>query len=375
VPSGHLVFARQGSLWAQRFDLNRLEAVGQEVVVLQALEVGAFSVPYTFSRDGLLAYMPGETGLVLGAGGAPRTLVWVDSAGREEALPLPIRQYEGPELSPDGRRVAVSVAEGTSTDLWVYDVTNGASLRLTRNGTFAWKSPIWSPDGQRIYFGEASPATGAVDVYSVPADGSGDPEQMLSTETSDHPAGVSPDGSTLIFRRVFADGPADVIAVRLQGEPAETRVLGGDFVSGNASMSPDGRWLAYFSDESGQREVYIQPYPGPGPKTPVSIGGGQEVRWSDDGSELYYRNGQSIMAVSVQTGSTLSVGQPRPLLADDYRNGFAINGTREYDVAPDGRFLMMREGIVDPDADPDQYDHLVLVDNWFDELRRLVPED
>ena len=131
VPSGHLVFARQGALWAQRFDPERVATAGQEVVVLQALEVGAFGVPYTFSASGLLAYMPGETGLVLGAGTAPRTMVWVDRAGREEALPLPTRSYEGHELSPDGRRIAVSITDGTSADLWVYDVESGASPQIS----------------------------------------------------------------------------------------------------------------------------------------------------------------------------------------------------------------------------------------------------
>ena len=212
-------------------------------------------------------------------------------------------------------------------------------------------------------------------MFSVPSDGSGEPEQMLSTESTDNPTDVSPDGSALLFRRAYADGSTDLTAVQLQGEPAETRVLGGDFMNGNATISPDGRWLAYFSDESGQREVYIQPYPGPGPKTPVSIGGGEEVRWSADGSELYYRNGQSLMAVPIQTGSTLVVGRPQPLFDDTFRNGVAINGAREYDVGPDGRFLMMRVGTADPNVDPNQYDHFVFVDNWFDELRRLVPED
>jgi hypothetical protein len=163
--------------------------------------------------------------------------------------------------------------------------------------------------------------------------------------------------------------------MRLEGEPAETRLLEGEQSTlGNASISPDGRWLAYFSDESGQFETYLQPYPGPGAKTPVSIGGGLEVRWSRDGSELYYRSGRALMSVPVETEPTLTVGRPRVLFEGDYVDG-GVSGVREYDAAPDGRFLMIREEGTLQVGEADDFDHLIVVEHWLDERRRLVPNE
>jgi len=373
--TGHIVFARQGALWAKRFDPTRLQASGQEVVALQALEVGAFGVPFTFSADGLLVYMPGTAGVVVGGAGEPRRLVWVDRDGREEPLPLPTRGYEGPELSPDGGRVAVTVWDGPRADLWVYDVRSGASLRLTYDGSEQFRVPIWSPDGERIYYRGVDPTSRAIDLFWIPSDGSGEPQQLLATSEIESTTSISPDGETLVFRRQLADGGTAMVTMQLNGEPAEASLMQAPVTLGNASISPDGRSIAYFSEESGQREVYLQPYPGPGGKTPVSIGGGVEVRWSAAGNELFYRLGEAMMAASVEMGpgGTVNVGTPRVLFQGSYRNGNAFAGAREYDVAPDGRFLMIRQAIQDPDTDPDDYDHLVVVDNWLDELRRLLP--
>jgi hypothetical protein len=163
--------------------------------------------------------------------------------------------------------------------------------------------------------------------------------------------------------------------MQLEGEPAETRLVEGRFQQGNASVSPDGRSLIYFSDESGQREIYLQPYPGPGGKTPVSIGGGLEARWSRDGGEIFFRTDRAVISVPVTRQPDLVVGRPRVLFEADYRNGQAVNGARQYDVAPDGRFLMIREGALQPGDETDAYDHLILVENWLDELRRLVPSN
>jgi serine/threonine-protein kinase len=374
APSGHLVFARQGALWAKRFDADRLETIGQEVVVLQALEVSANFAPYTFSADGLLAYMPGELGVVVGTSTAPRTLVWVDREGREEPLPLPVRQYQGPELSPDGQRVAVTVFDGQSSDLWVYDVRSGASLRLTQGGTDGFHTPVWSRDGARIFFRWVDPNTGFIDLYSVAADGSGVPEQILSTEEMESTTSISPDGETLVFARTLSSGGIEIVGMQLDGEPAETRLVEGRFAQGNATVSPDGRSLVYFSDESGQREIYLQPYPGPGAKTPVSIGGGLEARWSRDGGEIFFRTMRAVISVPVARQPDLVVGRPLVLFEADYQNGQALAGARQYDVAPDGRFLMIRAGTIQQGDEIDAYDHLILVDNWLDELRRLVPE-
>ena len=159
----------------------------------------------------------------------------------------------------------------------------------------------------------------------------------------------------------------------LDGDGTSTLLLEGQFLYLNPSFSPDGRWLAYVSDESGEREVYLEPYPGPGPKTPVSIGGGQELNWSPDGSELFYRAGSNMMVVEIQSEPTLIVGEPRVLFQSSHLTS-PTGGVRQYHVAPDGRFLMIRSGTTQT-GEPDDYDHLIAVENWLDELQRLVPSN
>ncbi len=180
----------------------------------------------------------------------------------------------------------------------------------------------------------------------------------------------------MIFVRVLDPGPnqhREIWEVPLEGERTATPLLQGQFAYGNAAISPDGQWLAHRSDESGEFEIYLQPYPGPGPKTPVSIGGGEGVVWSSDGRELFYRVGSTMMAVEVQTEPTLRVSEPRALFESSH---FFIPGlSRQYHVAPDGRFLMIRAGAVDTSDDQAEHDHLIVVENWLDELQRLVPSN
>jgi len=373
-PTGHLVFARQGALWAAPFDPERLEVTGQEVVVVQGIEMSPFAVPFSFSPDGLLVYMPGEA--AVGATSLPRSLVWVDRQGNEEPLPLPVRQYLDPRLSPDGSRVAVGVFDGQDFDLWVYDVTSGRGLRLTHEGAGPITVPIWTPEGGRIVFRSVD-ETGNGDLFWIAADGSGAPEPLVTSDTDDEfSTSVSADGRAVIYSRIVDPGPnlhREIWEVPLDGDRTPRPLLQGQFAYGNASLSPDGRWLAYFSDESGEFEIYLQPYPGPGPKTPVSIGGGQEVVWSRDGTELFYRLGSTIMVVDVQSQPTLTVSEPRVLFQSSH---FFVpgGGSRQYHVAPDGRFLMIRSGAAEV-GEPADYDHLIVVENWLDELQRLVPRN
>ena len=188
---------------------------------------------------------------------------------------------------------------------------------------------------------------------------------------------VTPDGRALVYSFILDPGPnlhREVWQMPLEGDRTPTPVLQGQFAYASAELSPDGKWLAYNSNESGQWEIYIQAYPGLGAKTPVSIGGGQELVWSPDGSEIYYRSGQKMMAVSVRTNPTLQVGGPHELFEGTQFTAGA-GGARQYHIAPDGRFLMVREGEAATGASQTQFDHLVVVENWFDELRRLAPVD
>jgi Tol biopolymer transport system component len=269
--------------------------------------------------------------------------------------------------------LAVGVFDGQAWDLWVYDVGSGAGLRLTHEGGSPNMVPIWTPEGGRIVY-RSDPGTAFGDLFWIAADGSGAPESLGTSDAGDdYSTSVSADGRAVIFSRLVDFAHREVWEVPLDGDRTPTPLLQGQFAYGNASLSPDGRWLAYFSDESGAFEVYLQPYPGPGAKTPVSIGGGQELVWSPDGSELFYRAGSAIMVVEVQSEPSLSVSEPRVLFQSDHFS-VAGGGSRQYHVAPDGRFLMIRSGGAQS-GEPDVYDHLIVVENWLDELQRLVPNN
>jgi serine/threonine-protein kinase len=363
--SGHIVYAVGTTLWAVGFDAERLLVTSDPVPVVEGVMTktsGAAS--FALSESGSLVYVTGV------AGGSLFTPVWVDREGREEPLPLPPRPYANPRLSPDGTRLAIGVsgADGT-TSLWVFDVGSAAGLRLTQEGVT--NVPIWTPDGRVIFASNA--AGGPFQIHSVRADGSGPPERLLAAEgiNGDYPTSVTPDGRYVVFSRIFTLPHREVFQLPLQGEATPEPLLRGEFNRGNAEISPDGRWMVYRSDQSGQMEVYVQPYPGPGPTVPVSIGGGTSVTWSPDGRELIYRLDDRVMAVSFDASAgTPRIGPPTELFRGSYYAP-VLGGTRQYHVAPDGRFLMLKPAVAAGDDPlPPQ---VVLVQNWFEELKRLVP--
>ncbi len=260
---------------------------------------------------------------------------------------------------------------GNQQALWVYDVATGAGLRLTHEGIAF--TPVWTADSERVVFtwNEAGPFA----LYWVPADGSEAAESLLASDESpagDYGTAVTPDGRTLIFSRNFGAGHLEIWELPLDGERTPTPVLEGEFSRGNAETTPDGNWLAYRSSESGEEQIYLQPYPGPGSLVPVSIGGGRGLLMSPSGSELFYRLGTAVMAVDLSIdGDGVRTGAPRELFDGDYVAA-AGAGVREYHVGPDGRFLMQRRGD-QQDSDEPILTQVVLVQNWFEELKRLMP--
>ena len=367
-PTGHIVYGFEGTLRAVAFDVESLTVLSDPVPVVEGvLTKGSGSASFGFSDTGSLVYVSG----VAGATGATSSFVWVDREGGEESLPLPARGYSQPRLSPDGRRVAVRVNDQGQQALWVYDVATGAGLRLTHEGDT--NTPVWTPDSERVVF--AWNAAGHVDLYWVPADGSEAVESLLADNEvliGDFATAVTPDGSTLLFSRVFGQGRNEVWALPLDGERTPTPVLEGPFSRGNAETTPDGEWLAYRSSESGEEQIYLQPYPGPGSRVPVSIGGGRGLLMSPSGSELFYRLGTAVMAVDLNIdGDGVRTGAPRELFDGDYVAATG-GGVREYHVGPDGRFLMQRRGD-QQDGEDQTLTQVILVQNWFEELQRLLP--
>ncbi len=368
-PTGHIVFGRAGALLAVPFDLKRLERTGDPVTVVEGLlmESGG-AAHFTLSDDGSLAYVPG--GMLI----PDRRLVWVNRQGEVEPLPAEPREYMHPSLSPNGQQVAVTIREGSNYDVWVSEVERGSLGRLTSHPGEDF-APIWTPDGKRVTFASEMTGEGPI-LWWRPADGSGPQELLLEREEGrgQYPSSWSPDGQTLAFNDLLDPvNGQDIWMLPLEGEQEPWAFLDTEFEEMGAMFSPDGLWLAYTSNETGRDEVWVQPFSVTGPrgKKQVSVGGGAEPLWGPDSRDLFYRNGDRMMAVAIKTEPELSVGTPRLLFEGRFLP--VLSGDEpgsSYDISPDGkRFLMIQR---EQDLVPTE---IIVILNWFEELKRLVPVD
>ena len=363
MPTGHIVYGVGGTLRAVGFDIERLEVTSEPVPVLEdVLTKSTGAASFGVSQTGSLVYLAGA------AGNIERTLVWVDREGRETALPAEPRAYRYPRISPDGTRLALDVSD-QQQDIWTWDFAHETLTRLTFNPAFdGW--PAWTPDGHRIAFGSAR--DGRPELYWKASDGTGAVERLNPTEDSHSqlPQTFSPDGAILLFRERRIAAASDLGVLSMDTETPSELLLTTEFDEGNPEFSPDGRWLAYQSDESGDYEVYVRPFPNVDDgQWQVSTGGGTAPLWARNGRELFFLSlsGQ-LTAVPVQTGPSLSFGNPEVVIEQTY----SIDHIgRHYDISPDGkRFLMIKQS--DPD-DETARAQLILVQNWLEELKRLVP--
>jgi serine/threonine-protein kinase len=361
VPTGHLLYFRleTRSMEAAPFDPERLEITGPAAPVLDGLWYW-LGPKYSFARDGLLAYVPGMFRNV-----APSDLILVDREGAAEPLNEEVRPYSSLRMSPDGRRIAVAaVASDVTSDIWTLELARGTWTRLTFQGhNFR---PVWSPDGERLYFASAKGGE-TYELFSMPADGSSEAQQLTKGGGRWRtPSSVSPDGKSLLLRQRAEDGSWDIGILRLEDDNEFETLLATPFDERFAVISPDGRWLAYVSNESGRDEVYVRPFPDVSTKLVVSTEGGALPKWSSDGSDLYYRNGNRMMAVAVATEPTFTPGKPRLLFESRYLAN--VEQDWNYDLTADGRhFVMLRV----QESSPPRQINIVL--NWFEELQRLVP--
>ena len=374
VATGHLVFGRQGALWGVPFDPERLVTTGPEELLLQGVEIndnlGAMAL--SVSNDGTLVYV---SGAATGIEATVWALVWSNRDGADEPLPLPPRRFSDPRVSPEGSRVAVTVfdPDGGGRDIWIYDLTSGAGLRMTREGDNSL--PRWTSDGEHVVF--SWNAGGRRNLYRVRADGSSAAERLTTSEQDQGLISLSPDGQTAIFTDtdVAADATSwHIMSVRLDGGAEPQPVVTGPFRQGSGELSPDGRWLAYRSDEAGQFEIYVQPYPGPGPKTPISIGGGNWPSWAPDGQAVFYESEGSLMRRTFDTEPTVQLGSPEVVL--DLR-GYVLGREglrRQFDVAADGeRFLLRKAPVAASSLDQTVTARLTVVTGWTHELLERVP--
>ena len=366
-PTGHLLYARAGNLFAVPFDRKRWEVTGPPVAVVEGLLMSrnTGAAYYTLSETGTLAYVPGL------AEGGERQLLWVNRQGKETPLPLPQRSYLYPHLSPDGKQLALEI-EGPSHDFYLYDFDRGVLTKLTLDGLS--HAPIWSPDGKRIGF--RSWKLGGMTMWSMPADRSAAEERLLDTKGWQSAVSWSPDGNYIAYIDMFPETGADILVLPVKGGHKPIPVANSKFVEGSPKFSPDGKWLAYCSNESGRPEVFVQPFPGPGPKIQISTDGGNDPLWRRLGGEIYYRNGDKMMAVEMRTQPTFSAGRPHLLWEGHYSHGMSSSCGQpgvtsfNYDVTPDGqRFLMVKD--VHQDVASTRI-HVVV--NWTQELTRLMTQ-
>jgi serine/threonine-protein kinase len=371
IETGHLVYAAGGTLRAVRFDPVRLEVLSDPVPVAeQVMMSGTGAANFVVSRDGRLVYVPAITGLA-NAGGPQRSLVWLSRQGREEPLKAEMRGYTVPRLSPDGTRVALDIRD-RENDIWIWEFARATLTRPTFDPQVDIY-PVWTPDGRRIVFG--SSRTGLMSVYSRAADGSGADEPLFRGRNVITPSSFSPDGKLLVVTELTPGQSGDVALLRMS-EEADRRqlepLIASTFTELDGEISPDGQWIAYYSNESGQQdEVYVRPFPKVGSgRWQISNGGGTRPAWARNGRELFYLNGGAMMAVPVQTKPGFVAGNPVKLFEGQFYTG---QNARTYDVSADGqRFLMIKNALAAA-ADQGVTQSMVVVDHWTEELKARVP--
>ena len=356
LPTGHLVYGRAGTLLAVPFDPDRLEVFGTPVSVLDNIYSpmwGGTPIPqYSISSTGSLVYLPG--------GQVPRhqsRLVRVDRTGQVTAMIGQPSDAAYPRMSPDGERVALSMQSNDGRSIWMVDVARGAATRFTFGKT--QYTFCWTPGGDRLTYHSSSQAG----IAWKPLDGSGGEELLFDAWF--WPISWSPDTTILAYVTPSPVTQSDIWVLSREPDAEPIAIARSNFNEAGPAFSPDGRFIAYVSDESGRDEVYIKPYPGPGEKKLVSTNGGAEPVWSRDGRELFYRNENELLAVKM--GEEL--GQPELLFEKSFHSTRARSvGTPNYDVSADGEsFIMLAFG---EDATPATFN---VVLNWFDELEQLVP--
>ncbi len=359
---GHLVYVNKATMFAIPFDLEKLETHGSAVPVLDdvAYQNPSGTGQFDVSRTGTLVYRRAS-----GDASGMATLQWVDPSGQKEPLQAKPGVYRFPSLSPDGKRVALTVAEG-GQDVWVYDSKRDAMTRLTFGGFNI--SPRWSPDGQSVVFSSAGHG-----IFQTRADGASQPHALTQSKALQNPGSFTPDGKRLAYLEVARN--IQIWTVLLEDQGGQVRAgkpepwLKSSFDDANPVFSLDGRWVAYQSNESGKNEVYVRAFvsssSAPGAKWQISNSGGVTPRWSRSGHELVYQSGDQVMAAryTVQ-GDTFVAEKPRVWIAK-------LGGTL-FDVAPDGRRVAVLAPVASADA-PKQEHEVVLLLNFFDELRRRAP--
>jgi eukaryotic-like serine/threonine-protein kinase len=360
VESGHLVYGRSdGQLMAVPFQADRLEVLGEPVSLVNGVVVKpTHTMEYDLSKSGTLVYLQGTA--------RPQVMVLVDRSGQERPLPgVAESMVNSPRFSPDGDRIVVGVGVPPTRRVWVYDFSDSTMVPITFEGHNYY--PVWSPDGERVAY--SSETDEAVDLRWTRSDGTGTWETLLANGGWNYPAAFTPDGRYLIYREQDPpsrqDSKTEIMVLPLEGDRTPFRFLELPTSREEApAISPDGRWLAYGSNLSGQYEVYVNGFPDPGRRRKISVDGGHSPVWSPDGRELFYRVDNGLVGAALSTTNGVEV-LSRALLFEQTNSPWPYHA--DYDVAPDGRhFITVRRGEVVEDG------QLVTVLNWSTELQQAM---
>jgi Tol biopolymer transport system component len=364
--TGHLVYTNKGTLFAIPFDPDRLETRGTAVPILDDVAYQALTgaAQFVFAGNGTLVYRKSGGA----ASSSMSTLQWLDATGKKEPLRAKAGDYSFPHLSPDGKRVAMVVSEGSNQDVWVYDQQRDATTRLTFGGG-AYIDPVWSPDGRYVFIGSIGGG-----MFWTRADGAGQPQPLTQTKTFQVPWSFTPDGKRLAYFEI--SGAPQLSTVTLEeangqmkaGKPEQ--FLKSQFQDVTPEFSPDGRWLAYMSNATGANEVYVRAFPPPasgqGGQWQISNSGGVYPMWSRTGHDLLYQSGDQIMAASYTVnGDSFVAEKPRVWLAK-------VGGGTAFGLALDGKRVAVTAPVETPEA-PKADHEVVFLENFFDYLRQRVP--
>ena len=374
VDSGHLVYGLNGVILAVPFEPERREVLGGPVSLIDGVrqaQVNSGAMYFAVTDSGTAVYAPGDIE-------SGRSLMWVDRGGRAEVLEIPANSYLGASVSPSGRHAAVGITNVENPDIYVADLDRGTLTRVTTDAGDD-RFPIWSPDGQSVVF--TSTREGRVGLFRKAADGTGAAELLVLFDESVTDVGANnwtPDGAAIVVE-VEANLDRHIGLVSLDTPDSWVRVIDSEAREFTPAISPDGRWIAYSSDETGRSEIYVQRFPELGQRRPISTNGGHSPQWSSDGSELYYLhslNGPplAMIAVPIESGdTTLTPGLPEEWFTWQYFSVFRAK--RRYDLSPtDGRFLVLGDAASTLSGNQaDRSERLTIVLNWVQELVERVP--
>lgn len=385
LPTGHLLYGQDGCMMAAPFDADALEITGPAVpVTLANMELHPlynFPILFAFSTEGTLVYIPGSEEVSVA-----RTLVWVDREGKEELLAAPPRPYSYVDLSPAGTQVAVLFTNPHNIfdqgDIWILDLTREpvTQQRLTFEPQMGY-FPMWTPDSQRVVF--SSLRDGTWSLSSKAANGTGPVKSLYTSKNFLVASTWSADGRSLIFMETGDLENADIWALSLDGEPSARPLMAESYSEYDPAISPNGRWIAYSSDESGRIEVYVRPFPNVDDgKWLISTRGGESPIWAPDGRQLYFdAHPDQMMVVTIETEPTFAAGNPELLFRSNYvLASHSSPDASPYDISPDGqRFLMIKEERPAQDSnevvETPPITELIVVDNWDEVLKRLTPSE